>query len=685
MNKIFKVLVIVFSTLLLVSCSGSNNNSTSSGVGDGSSNFIVTKKHSIPISVDNLEATYEKAKIKFSSNDIETAEVVSIQKMIPKSMSLGGEVGTNYKALGYDFSVEGKTDFTDLIQITLGYDSDFVDAIGDEKASIVAKYYNPQTGAYEPVDYEVDTSKNEVTILTNHLSTYALISIPKSESYGAFKVINNNSRKAYITDVDPYYKFINSYTASDIINESLDNDMVSGTQAYEAGFNAANEWLGLTAASNGLTSAPFSSTFLKSLSNSFNHLGLGASVLQAAFDFSKGDIVSLYANLSKNVVYNSVNYFGTSALQLAFVGVFAIDYSLTAFANEAWDGSNEKWYKTYNQCYKKHFAKKQPQWYKVFYWIWHDTQDIKQAKEKIDKAIWDNAFAVWDKLSESDRVECMDDLGYVDLGGASSSLEIMLAMSKKSELVAELQPTFNRLEKVIILDMRAKYKIELKKLQDQLNQIIKVKIQETIPEGSSSKYAGYRFRFAPLNDKAKKSEWTGILDSDGSASGAWRVLGYMQAGSPNRLELFKPTDDPDIATPVKTVEFTTDPPNLVINLKDEKSYVAFSYSYDCYYTDGEYTGSGNNVGFPELTYVVTITPSGLKYMNNSTYISLDGSISNNSVDFTHYPDSVPGVPMSFSGAVSSGLLSGNESEDIICKGSYKGKYITEEEANKLNN
>ena len=574
MKNLFKVVTVVFSTLLLVSCSGSNDNVANTTENGGSTNFTETGKQSITISEDNLEASYEKAKIKFSSNDIGTSEVVTIQKMIPESVSLGGAVGTNYKAMVYDFTLDGKTDFTDLVEITLAYDSDLVDATDDEEASIIAKYYNLQTESYESVDYEIDTSKNEVTILTNHLSKYALISIPKSESYGAFKVINNNSREAYITDINPYYyKFVDSYSAANIINESLDNDMVAGTQAYEAGYNAANEWLGLTAAGNSLATAPFSSSFLTSLSNSFNHLGFGASVLQASIDFGKGDNVALFSNLSKNIVYNVVNYVGWDALQLSFVGVFAIDYSLNQFGTEALSGLEEKWKKVYDECYKDGLAKTHTQWYETFQGLSEKYKDPKSLSAVMETTVYNNVYSGW--KSEEKMALCAGaiGMGYNGLSSLTNDIKESISREKFYELMASLQPVFDQLQRKTVYNLRSEYKKQLKKLQDQLNQVVNVQIQETIAVGGFSKYAGYRFRFAPLNDKAIKPEWTGTLDSHGSATGAWRVLGYMQAGSPNKLELFKPTDNPDIATPVKTVEFTTDPPNLVINLGDTVSSI----------------------------------------------------------------------------------------------------------------
>ncbi len=120
--------------------------------------------------------------------------------------------------------------------------------------------------------------------------------------------------------------------------------------------------------------------------------------------------------------------------------------------------------------------------------------------------------------------------------------------------------------KTIHKNNKAKYLNELRKLRNKLNQDIDVQIRETIKEGEASKYAGYTFRFSPLNDNATKSNWTAKLHENGSFHTHFTVLGHMQAGAPDRLEIYKPEDDPDTDEPVRTIEFKITPPNLVINI-----------------------------------------------------------------------------------------------------------------------
>jgi len=522
------------------------------------------------ISEDNLEAQSEGVKISFSPNDIEGAKTLTIQKTNAKQLPPDEEIDDDYQIFSYDFVLDGKTDFIDLVEITIPYDQSFIKTAGDESGSIMAKYYNPSSGKYEPVDYEVDTVNNEVKILTDHLSEYAIFVLANGERHGAFKIINNNSRKAYITATDAYYKFVNSSGAANIINGAIANDMTGDIQAYEAGFSAANEWLGLLAAGNGLSTAPFSSSFLTTLGNAFNHFGFGASALQAAVDFGNGNNVALFSNLSKNIVYNLVNYAGSSALQLSFVGVFAIDYALNKFGTEALSTLELKWKRVYEECYNDGLKKTNRQWYTVFQNLKEESVNPSRLSSVMYTTVYNNIYSGWKSEEKMALCAGVAGIGYNGLGSLTNNIVESITRVKFYELIAGLQPVFDQQRKKTIYELRAEHKKQLEIIKDSLNQAINVQIQETVAAGETSKYAGYRFRFAPLNTNAKKSEWTQTLNANGGFTGAWRVLGYMQAGSPNRLELFKPTDNPDTATPVKTIEFTTTPPNLTIDIGNEQ-------------------------------------------------------------------------------------------------------------------
>ncbi len=519
-----------------------------------------------------------KIRIAFSSYSLETGEdknftmiqkplsVMSVDQNLDEPVEMTEQV--------YDLTLEGQKEFIDPVEMTFPFDTRLLADTEEMAAGVISEYYNTETNETESVDYQVNEVNGTITIMTNHFSRYVIRTIKGTAKKGPFKVIKDHTRYAQIIDVDPYYPLIHSNEASEIIGEAFENDMEGGDKAYEAAFGEANNLLGFGASGNTIVGSAYSSTLLTNLTEAFNKVGAIAAIVQAGIDFQKGDTQALYTNLLKNGVYNTVNFIGSSALQLAFVGVFAIDYSINSFASEAWDGSNAKWHAVYQHCYHKHFDKSTREWYKLFYWTWHDAaysddpQDMSTIQTRISQIILDNVWGVWNNLSASSLSECVDDLGYTNLGGLNTDIKTSLALAKRAELVAALEPVFLRLQRPVNYKMREDYRKQLTLFKAYLNQFVQVQISETVVDGELSKYAGYKVRFAPLNEDTNASMWTGTLPMTASPAIQTRftLLGHLQAGSPYRLEVFKPEDDPDTDAPVKTIEFTISLPQVVIEL-----------------------------------------------------------------------------------------------------------------------
>ena len=107
----------------------------------------------------------------------------------------------------YDFELGGQSEFDDVITIAIPYDAKYAE-VGAESECVGAKYYNQATGEWEGVYYEVDAANRQVLIHTTHLSTY-----------GVFQVKNENTRKAYITDVYAIAGLMNTGKSFEVIKE----------------------------------------------------------------------------------------------------------------------------------------------------------------------------------------------------------------------------------------------------------------------------------------------------------------------------------------------------------------------------------------------------------------------------------------------------------------------------------
>lgn len=90
----------------------------------------------------------------------------------------------------------------------------------------------------------------------------------------------------------------------------------------------------------------------------------------------------------------------------------------------------------------------------------------------------------------------------------------------------------------------AAYLAALNEVKAFFNQIITFNIMEDIPGGEKSQFDGYALRFAPLSKNAVKESWSGTLKGAGGVSTKFTLLGFLQAGCPKELQLFKPCDRP---------------------------------------------------------------------------------------------------------------------------------------------
>ncbi|WBW99051.1 hypothetical protein [Oceanirhabdus sp. W0125-5] len=522
------------------------------------------------VTPDKLIAAKDEISIEFSGYDIDKEEEVVIQEVQPKPFQIEEELKEELMITAYDFEVVNKSEFIDLIEISIPYDENFIEE-GKEENCVSAMYYNENSKEWQPVVYTVDTENNLVKIITDHLSTY-----------GAFVVKRENSRAAKIVKLNTWHMPESNGNAFKIVNECLENQMTPGEKALEMGTSWVGDWLGISGGMHTvITNTVYTTEFLDNLGGAMTNIGLAAAIAQAAVDFQKGDDVALKGNLTKNLSYFSIGKWGSGALQLSFVGVYAIDYSINKFGTAAWEGRKadyEAGYKLYYEKYNKRSAK---EWYKKFYWIWQDNKDAKDpnlVSRLINEEIDNYCNAFW-KIDYEEMWAIMEEVN-TKANEITQQIKDEISLEYKKELIKVLQkPVFDRLEQKITEHLKKEYLKEKSALARMLNQVVTFEYKEDIKENEKSKYNGYTVRFAPLNEKADPKNWTGKVNEQGMVKAKFTVLGHMQCGSPNTLEFYKPGDKPDIDKPEKVVEFKLDIPKTTITEKESKEQEGFNNFY----------------------------------------------------------------------------------------------------------
>ncbi len=136
----------------------------------------------------------------------------------------------------------------------------------------------------------------------------------------------------------------------------------------------------------------------------------------------------------------------------------------------------------------------------------------------------------------------------------------------KAQLYERLYPVTQSVSTYMQRKAEAAYLAALNEVKAFFNQNITFNIVEDVPDGEKSQYDGYALRFAPLSENAVKENWSGTMKGAGGASTEFTLLGYIQAGLPKELKLFKPGDDPESDEPELSLSFKLSAPVTEVTL-----------------------------------------------------------------------------------------------------------------------
>ena len=158
-----------------------------------------------------------------------------------------------------------------------------------------------------------------------------------------------------------------------------------------------------------------------------------------------------------------------------------------------------------------------------------------------------NVWSTWETLDPSRRVQ------------VSSKAEALL--------LKDLQPVLTEVIKQQRLELRQNATASANQVSKALNTKHTLIIEEKIPEGKESRFAGCKVVFThhkrtvvdamnnPFNKDPRIVEWKGVLDKEGGMVVSFNTFGYIKAGVPDKVQIFAPDDDPDRSTPIVEVDF----------------------------------------------------------------------------------------------------------------------------------
>lgn len=314
----------------------------------------------------------------------------------------------------------------------------------------------------------------------------------------------------------------------------------------------------------------YPSEFLRKSGMALNRLNLAVSVFKigdtvlkegwrsqdAASSATKTLIETCLFKLGESVNWSSYG------LNVYLLGVSLLSYSLDQFATTATEGRKQVYISAYQKYYQTKGTdggyRSAATWREKFNNILENGGGTDEVEAEIDSYV--NEF--WKKADQMDAAYLdslltEDDkaaLGAAAQGGLNEQLKKSISDSYKADLreyIANILRVMNEQKKTKMIE-QAQEDYDLFALQ--MNQVVTVRIVSDYTGRENSLYDGCIVRFKDIEGKVDDpAAWQTILNSEGSGSLKFTLLGHMMANAGTTLEIVR--RDGDLEEIIDTKDF----------------------------------------------------------------------------------------------------------------------------------
>lgn len=440
----------------------------------------------------------------------------------------------------YEVNISNVQQLDGFIEITMSYDPTEIPSGMSATEALTCMYYNEAASAWEPIPYEINESENQITVYTPHLSIFAPGVAGEAVVPGPMMKIKKVR-----------------FPAGDMLSEDQVKQTLTaygsggsnGTkEGLTAGWDFVNEWFGLTSNASSFVENVLEVEALKGCNEIATEVGLGFALVQAAIDFGSGKKDKAVLELTKNLGNYAIGkIFSTTAMNIAMIGVFAIDYSLNKLATTAISDRNA----IYEKAYALYYSDKEKSehinsvwWYKKLKALARKSNKPSEAGDIIQKFLNDYVTEFWqNELTVAQYQErVMSQHTATGGGGLNQQLMNDISNNQLASIVNTLDKSgvFDRIMKELRLEAMGKLYDQLCKMQTQLNieysiKVIVKKDQDAEEYGEIS-LANLPIRFI-VSNAAHKDLWKGTTDKNGEMDFRCTALGYVDAGCPSSVEV----------------------------------------------------------------------------------------------------------------------------------------------------
>lgn len=394
---------------------------------------------------------------------------------------------------------------------------------------IQAGYYNEQTGKWEPIPFFYRKSGNRIEFPTEHFSTFA---------WGTAETAPEPSPMMRLERVP--------FPSGQMLHEAEKNNLLEkysrGLETQSAiidGWNVFSEWVAISGNISTIAGDLLEQPAFQSVNQIMPEIGLGFALVQAGIDFKDGNYSKATLELTKNIGnFYAGKFINTVALNVAMVGVFAIDYSLNKFAQEAISSRNQIYDQAYRNFYRDYNKANKINtvwWYKQFRSIIRQSKTAQEAEENIKNLLDRYVYQFWDnELVVAQYLE-QQGLSFTGGGGLNEQLKKQISENYKSELVHVFHNIglLDRLKKESAFEAARRLYERLEKVREHLNKVYQVNIKVE-SEDENLKTGGLPVFFR-VSNPAHKQLWQTTTDKDGTCIFRFTLLGFMNAGCPSEV------------------------------------------------------------------------------------------------------------------------------------------------------
>lgn len=438
----------------------------------------------------------------------------------------------------YDITIRGKKSFEGYLDIRMPLPE-------GRPTEFSCLYYDARNKSWEAIPFEIDTKSRTASIATRHLSTFGLIRQDPTIVPGpAMKLGQTRFPSGRMMSYGNMLRTLNAYSTNNGVNER---------EANIEGWSTFTEWYGLTGAGLDLAEGALYVDDLADINGVLDNLGVGFAMAQAAVSLSEGDTAAAVFNAMKDMANYSIKnlIFDTRPMNIAMVGVFALDYSLNKFAEEAIAGRYEIYAKAYQLYYKEKEEREginSVWWYKNLKRIARTGGNLNESKKALDD-FFDSYFREYWANEETVALyqDKVSGQGWTGGGGLSEAVKMKISDAYKYEVRKSLEFVFKRIIREMRLEYLEKLHNQLEKTRKRLNERypidIRVKVDVSNPYMINAMFLEGKTVSFDVTNAVHKGKWNVRLNQKGEARLECTLIGFIHAGSPKSAFIRIPNPD----------------------------------------------------------------------------------------------------------------------------------------------